>query len=129
MGGRKKKTETLAMNTEMMVFKKLYGETKMVEKVKMYLDMYEAEKGFSEETPLSKVTESQTHISYYKGVVAMIELIKLIGEEKVNEALRSFLAKHKFPKSQPIATDLVGEFLKVADKEDHPRIKNLFLSV
>lgn len=122
-------TETLAMYTEMMVLKKMYGRERMREKVQLYKDMYEARKGFSEETPLYKVTGGQTHVSYYKGAVVMVTLSELIGEEKVNEALRNFLNRHKFPGSQPISTDLIEEFLNVTDKSFHPEIKRLFLKI
>ncbi|MFO7978110.1 MAG: M1 family aminopeptidase [Bacteroidales bacterium] len=122
-------TETLAMYTEMMVFKKMHGKEKMMEKVQMYQDFYEAEKGFSEETPLYRVRHDQPHIYYYKGAVAMVGLSQLIGEEKVNEALRNFLHNHQFPACQPVSTDLVHEILNVTDKAFHQRIKKLFLEI
>jgi len=122
-------TETLAMYTEMMVLKKMYGNQMMMEKVKMYNNMYEAQKGFSKESPLYKVANNEIHISYYKGAVVMVELSELIGEEKVNEALRNFLNRHKFPASQPISTDLIEELLLVTDKSLHPKINKLFLTI
>lgn len=122
-------TETLAMYTEMMIFKKMYGKDMMMEKVQMYQDMYESQKGFSKEVPLYKVDSSQSHIIYYKGAVVMVKLSELIGEEKVNEALRNFLNQHKFPKSQPKSIDLIEEFLRVTDTMIHPEIERLFLEI
>ncbi len=122
-------TETLAMYTEMMIFKKMYGKEKMMEKVQMYQEMYENQRGFSTEVPLSRVAANQVHISYYKGAVVMVKLSELIGEAKVNEALRNFLEQHKIPKSQPVSTDLVQEFLLVSEKSLHPEINKLFLEI
>lgn len=119
-------TETLAMYTEMMIFKKMYGKEKMMKKVQMYQEMYDNQKGFFKEVPLNRVT-GEIHISYYKGAVVMVALSELIGEEKVNEALRNFLNRHKFPNSQPISTDLIEEFLIVSDKSVHFKIKKLFM--
>lgn len=119
-------TETLAMYTELMLLKKMYGKQKVEESVKMHQDIFEREKGFAGNVPLIKVTGYLTHISYSKGAVAMYKLSELIGEEKVNWALRNFLTKHKYPNPKPISTDFLEEVYKVANKKHHERIKNLF---
>jgi aminopeptidase N len=67
-----------------------------------------------------------THIAYSKGAIAMVELSELIGEDKVNEALRSFLANNQYPK-KPTTLDLLEEFYKVApDKSAKSKIDELF---
>lgn len=38
----------------------------------------------------------------------MVGLSELIGEKKVNEALRNFLEQHRLPLSQPKSTGLVN---------------------
>ena len=96
--GSKMLTETLAMYTEMMLYKQMHGREKMMERVKVHQQIYNDEKGFSENTPLYKVKGDETHISYSKGAVAMVKLSDLIGENKVNEALRNFLKNNKYPK-------------------------------
>jgi len=106
-------TETLAMYTEMMLYQKMHGKSKMQERIKMHQQIYDAEKGFSENQPLYKVTADNTHISYSKGAVAMVKLSELIGEEKVNLALRNFLAHNVYPK-KPSSLDLLAEFYKVS---------------
>jgi ABC-2 type transport system permease protein len=121
-------TETLAMYTELMVLKKTHGKQKLIEKVQMHQDMYESEIGFSGDVPLIKVTPSLTHISYSKGAVAMYKLSELIGEDKVNLALKNFLAKHKYPAAKPISTDFVDEVYKVAGKKNHKKVYNLFIN-
>lgn len=56
----------------------------------------------------------------------MYKLSELIGEEKVNLALRNFLAKHKYPALKPISTDFLKEIYIVSDKKFHKQIDNLF---
>ncbi|RNL78156.1 aminopeptidase [Sinomicrobium pectinilyticum] len=119
-------TETLAMYTEMMLYKKMHGREKMMERVKMHRQIYNAEKGFAPPQPLYKVTGENIHISYSKGAVVMVALSELIGEHNVNKALKEFLRKHCYPQEAPVSTDLINEFLKVSDKKYHGKIKTLF---
>lgn len=119
-------TETLAMYTEMMLLKKMYGKQKADESVAMHQDIFENEKGFSGDAPLIKVTGNLSHIAYSKGAVAMYKLSDLIGEEKVNAALRNFLIKYKYPNPKPISTDFLEEVYKVADKRFNKEIDRLF---
>lgn len=122
-------TETLAMYTEMMVYKKMHGKEKMLERVKVHQQIYDSEKGFSENQPLYRVTDENTHISYSKGAVVMVGLSELIGEDKVNEALRNFLRLHGYPNERPLSTDLVNEILKVSDPRYHGVIKKMFMQI
>lgn len=117
-------TETLAMYTEMMLYQKMHGKAKMQERIKMHQQIYDAAKGFSENQPLYKVTADNTHISYSKGAVAMVKLSELIGEEKVNLALRNFLNHNTYPK-KPSALDLLNELYKVSP-ERRNEIDKLF---
>ena len=119
-------TETLAMYTELMLLKKMYGKEKAEETVAMHQNIYESEKGFSGDVSLLKVTPEMTHISYSKGAVMMYKLSELIGEDKVNLALKNFLLKHKYPAKKPISTDFLEELYKVADKKDHAKIREYF---
>ncbi|MBP9794085.1 MAG: aminopeptidase [Flavobacterium sp.] len=119
-------TETLAMYTELMLLKKMYGKQKTEEYVALHQDIFESEKGFSGDVPLIKVTGEKTHISYSKGAVSMYNLSELIGEDKVNLALHEFLAKHKYPAPKPISTDFLKEVYQVADKKYHEKIKAFF---
>jgi hypothetical protein len=109
-------TETLAMYTEMMLYKKMHGKEKMMERIKVHQQIFDNEKGLSENQPLYKVTGENTHISYSKGAVVMVKLSDLIGEEKVNTALRNFLLHNRYPK-KPTSTDLLKEFYKVSPNE------------
>lgn len=119
-------TETLAMYTEMMIYKKMYGKERMMERVQIHQQIYDNEKGLYGNPPLYKVPYGATHIAYSKGAIAMVELSELIGEDKVNEALRSFLANNQYPK-KPTTLDLLEEFYKVTpDKSAKSKIDELF---
>jgi ABC-2 type transport system permease protein len=121
-------TETLAMYTEMMLYKKMYGLTKMKERVLIHQQMYEAEKGFSENEPLYKVNDGSTHISYSKGAMVMTELTEIIGEEKLNQALRNFLKHHAYPNKMPVTTDLISEILQITETRQHQKVLHLFMN-
>lgn len=122
-------TETLAMYTEMMLYKKMYGKDKMMERIKMHQQIYDAEKGFSANEPLYKVNSSNTHISYSKGAVVMVKLSELIGEQKVNDALRNLLTAAKQSNHKPVSVDFINEVLKVSDKKYHKLIKGMFMDI
>lgn len=106
-------TETLAMYTEMMLYKKMHGKTKMMERIQMHQQIYDNEKGLSEDLPIYRATGDVSHISYSKGAVAMVKLSDMIGEDKVNIALKNFLNHNQYPK-KPASTDLLHEFYKVS---------------
>lgn len=117
-------TESLAMYTEMMLYKKMYGEKAMKRQLQIHEQIYQSEKGFSKSQPLYKVTPENTHISYSKGAVIMVKLAEEIGEERVNKILRNFLQGHKYPNR---ATTL--DFLRVLKKElsyEYEKIIGLF---
>lgn len=119
-------TETLAMYTEMMLYKKMHGQEKMMDRIKMHQQIYDNEKGLSENVPIYKATGDAPHIAYSKGAVAMVQLSKLIGEEKVNTALKNFLQNNAYPK-KPSSLDLLNEFYKVSpDVKTKKQIDALF---
>ena len=121
-------TETLAMYTEMMIYKKMHGKEKMMEKLKIHQQIFDNEKGLSENQPLYKVSGENAHISYSKGAVIMVKLSELISEDKVNTALRNFLIHNQYPK-KPTTLDLLKEFYKVsANEEVRKKVYNLFKS-
>jgi ABC-2 type transport system permease protein len=120
-------TETLAMYTEVMLLKKMYGKQIAEKHLAIHKGIFENVKGFNGDKPLIKATSEDTHISYSKGALAMYHLSEMIGEDKVNEALKNFLIKHKYPNPKPISTDLVDEILGVVDPSDHHKIRKLFM--
>ncbi len=122
-------TETLAMYTEMMLIKKMYGKQKLIEHVKTYLEMYQNERGFTQEQPLYRLLPDNTLLSYSKGAVVMYLLSEMIGEDQVNRALRNFLQKYKYPHPKPTSTDLLQEIYRVSNEEAYPAINELFKEV
>lgn len=126
--GSKFLTETLAMYTELMLAKKQLKNDRVLDIVKMHLNMYLNERGFTEEQPLYKVKPGNTHVYYSKGVVAMYLLSELIGEARVNSALKNLLIKHAYPHTSPISTDFLEEVYAVSDTSTHARIDMLFKS-
>ena len=109
-------TETLAMYTEMMLYKHRYGKEKMMERLEIHHQIYDNEKGLSENQPLYKVTHGNSHIAYSKGAIVMVKLSELIGEEQVNLALKNFLNNNTYPK-KPTSLDLLIELFKVAPND------------
>lgn len=119
-------TETLAMYTEMSLMKEMYGISVSLERIKMHLDIYLSERGFSNEVPLYKVGNSDSHISYSKGAVVMNQLAQLIGAEKLNLALRNFLHHNAYPHAKPISTDFINEIYAVTNNSMNEKIDDLF---
>ncbi|SIT09291.1 Peptidase family M1 [Chryseobacterium ureilyticum] len=109
-------TETLAMYTEMMLYKKMHGKAKMMERIKVHQQIYDNEKGLFEDLPIYRATGDVPHISYSKGAVAMVQLSDLVDENKVNTTLKNFLNNNQYPK-KPSSMDLLHEFYKIAPNE------------
>ena len=119
-------TESLAMYTEMMLYKNMYGKAKMLERLAIHKQIYDAEKGFTDDVSLLKATKNNAFVSYSKGAIVFVELSELLGEERLNRALRMFLEQHAYPNAKPTSTDLLEAILKVSDEEDKDHIKAMF---
>jgi ABC-type transport system involved in multi-copper enzyme maturation permease subunit len=120
--------ETLAQYSALMVMEQEYGPERMRRFLKYELDNYLQSRGgeLIEELPLLHV-ENQGYIHYHKGSVVMYALKDAIGEDKVNAALRSFIAEYGFKEGVfPTSRDLVDEFRAVAGPEHQPLITDLF---
>jgi len=110
----------------MMLYKKMYGKEKMTERLKVHQQIYDDEKGLSENQPLYKVTAENTYISYSKGALVMVKLSDLLGEDRVNLALKQFLLHNPYPK-KPTSLDLLKEFHAVTpDLSVRKKIDRLF---
>jgi ABC-2 type transport system permease protein len=125
--GSKLLTETLAMYTELMLARRYLSARAVEEKLAVHKDIYLNERGFTIESPLYKVKPEDTHLYYDKGIVVMGKLTDLIGEEKVNKALKNLLQKHTYPSPPPIATDLLRELYNVSDTSQYVKINDLLL--
>jgi hypothetical protein len=119
-------TESLAMYTEMMIYKQMYGRDKMWERLAIHQQIYDAEKGFNQRKSILKVAPGETYLAYSKGALVFVELSELIGESVLNKALKNFLSNNRYPNNKPISTDLLSVILEVADPIYHSKIKSLF---
>lgn len=118
--------ETLAQYTQLMLYKNEYGNEKMLEMVKLYQNMYDSEKAFSGEEPLLTSDPNNSNVIYNKGLVKMYELYLLIGEEKINKALKSLLSKHRFPYQPATTLDLVLALKATSRNDKHNGIDRIF---
>ncbi|MCC2547544.1 hypothetical protein LJY25_13895 [Hymenobacter sp. BT175] len=89
--------ETLSQYSALMVMKRTYGEAMMKKFLKYETDRYLTGRGTErrKELPLALV-ENQQYIHYNKGSLVMYTLQDYLGEDKVNSALKAFLAQYKF---------------------------------
>jgi len=127
--GSKLMTETLAMYTELMIYKKTYGEAYLSDRVNVHKDIYLSERGSAGEEPLYRSAPEKPYLCYDKGMVAMYQLYLLLGEDKINSALKSFYTKYVYPNRPPVPTDLLNELYAVADKNQYAKIDELFKQV
>ncbi|KAA1247636.1 M1 family aminopeptidase [Aquimarina sp. RZ0] len=89
-------SETLAEYSSLMTMKKEYGENGIKNFLKYSLDEYLRSRAFSFKPERSLINvETGQHIWYRKGSMIMYELQDIIGEERVNEALKEFLEEYK----------------------------------
>ena len=80
----------------------------------------------TEELPLAPV-ESQTFVAYQKGVLVMHHLSQMLGEDRVNAALRRYLDRFRFrPAPYPRSLDLIAEFRNGASPAENRLITDLF---
>ena len=97
-----------------------------MERVAIHQQIYEAEKGLHEEKPLLKGAPGDTYLAYSKGAIVFVELSELIGENQLNTALRNFLEKNRYPRTKPVATDVLNEIFEVTNTSHHQKIKSMF---
>jgi ABC-2 type transport system permease protein len=108
--------ETLAQYSAIMAMEKLYGRDQIRKFLKYELDAYLRSRGGEtiEEEPLYKV-EDQAYIHYRKGSLVMYRLKDVIGEDKVNAALRGLLKQYAFKGAPyPRSIDLIALFRQEA---------------
>jgi len=102
--------ETFAQYSALLVMEKIYGKDQIRKFLKDNLDDYLRKRGTEvvEELPLDRV-ENQPYIHYRKGAVEMYWLKEMVGEDKVNAALRKLIAKYAFKAAPyPSTTDFLA---------------------
>jgi len=86
-------SETLAQYSAIMTMEREYGRDQIFKFLKYEMDRYLRSRGTEalKEKPLMRVDASQGYIHYRKGSVALYYLKEMIGEDRLNAALRDLL--------------------------------------
>jgi aminopeptidase N len=124
-------SESMAQYSALMVMKKKFGETRMRRFLKYELDRYLIGRVMErkKEQPLAK-NENQQYIHYQKGSLAMYALQHFIGEDKVNAALKKYVAAVKF-KGPPYTTsaELIAALREQTPPEYAYLLEDLFETI
>jgi ABC-type transport system involved in multi-copper enzyme maturation permease subunit len=129
MQGATSLSETLAQYSALMVMEKEYGRDQMRKFLEYERDRYLRSRGGErlKERPLLKVEASQGYIHYQKGSIVMYYLKEMIGEEKVNAALRQLVEKFAYaPAPYPTSYELVDRLKAQTPPEYQYLIQDLF---
>lgn len=122
-------SETLAMYTELMLTKRMYGLDTTLRTVSTYRELYLSSRGSTQEKPLYKALPNQLHLVYGKGAMVMLQLSQIIGEDSINVALARLISKYSFPNNPPTTLNLLQEFYKVTPLEHHFQIDERFKEI
>jgi ABC-2 type transport system permease protein len=115
MQGSEWMSEGFAQYSALMVMEKEYGKDKMKTFLEYEMNGYLSGRSgeFEAERPLFK-TEGQGYIHYQKASVAMYYLKEMIGEDKVNSAMKSLIDSFAYaPPPYPTANAVLAAFRKV----------------
>ncbi len=108
-------TETLAQYSALRVMEGRYGRAGTRRFLAYERDGYLIQRGTAsdDEQPLGRV-EGQPYVYYQKGGIVLYGLADLIGRERVDLALRRYLARFRYAgPPYPVAADLVRELRRV----------------
>jgi ABC-2 type transport system permease protein len=119
-------SETLAQYSAQMLLKKLHGEDQIRRYLQYELDRY-LDYRAADDPPLIRAS-GQRHLYYRKGALVMYLLQKRLGEDAVNRALRTLLARFKFKGAPyPRSVDLVDALrAEATTPEQQALITDLF---
>jgi ABC-2 type transport system permease protein len=124
-------SETLSEYTALMVMKQTMGAAKMRRFLRYNLDLYLMGRATEpkKELPLAQ-NENQDYIHYRKGSLAMYLLADLIGEDKVNGALRGMLVQFASQAPPyPTVTPLIAALRAVTPPDKAYLIDDLFEAI
>jgi len=127
MQGATMLTETLATYSAAIVTERVRGRDEVRRFLQHELNTYLLMRGESvQELPLARV-EREGFVAYQKGVLVMHHLCQILGEDRVNAALRRYLDRFRFrPAPYPRSLDLIAEFRKGATPAENRLITDLF---
>ncbi len=131
MQGSEMMSEGFAQYASLMVMEKEYGKDKMKKFLKYEMDDYLRGRSneFEAERPLIR-TEHQQYIHYQKASVVLYYLKEMIGEDKVNSALRSLIDSFAY-RQPPYTTSLAAlrAFRKVTPDSLQYMITDMFENI
>ncbi len=116
-------TESLAMYSELMLYKKAYGDSVLPARVAVHRDLYFSDRSMAGEEPLVSMAPGKPWLAYNKGMVVMYQLYKLLGEDRMNTALKNLYNQHVYPNKQPISLDLLENLRAVATATEYAMIR------
>ena len=132
MSGATLLSETLAQYSALMVMEKEYGRDIMRKFMKHEMNSYLSARGMQtrKERTLREVSAAQGYVHYNKGSVVMYYLKEMIGEEKINQALRSLVDRFGY-KSYPYPTsqDLIDALKEQTPADMRYLIDDLFYKI
>ena len=131
MRGSEMLSESFAQYSALMVMEKEYGKDKMKKFLKYEMDGYLRGRSteLEAERPLMQ-TEHQGYIHYQKGSVVMYCLKEMIGEDKVNMALRSLIDSFAYKQPPyPTSFSAVRAFRKVTPDSLQYIITDMFENI
>ena len=124
-------SESLAQYSALMVMEKEVGAAQMQKFLKYELDRYLVGRSIESKAELPlMLNEGQQYIHYNKGSLAFYALKDYLGEEKVNEVLRSYIADVAY-QEPPFtrAVDLVYRFKEAVSSHHQYLIEDLFETI
>ena len=110
MDGSTLLSETLAQYSALMVMERELGRDMMRKFLKYEMEYYLRGRALDscQERPLASMTRNQAYIHYRKGAVIMYQLKEMIGEEKINAALKTLLGRFQYRgPPYPTSIDLI----------------------
>lgn len=122
-------SETMAQYTALMIMKKEYGPDMMHKFLRYEMDLYLRARGTerNKERPLLSVDPDQGYIHYRKGSVALYYLSEMIGEQRINAALKEIIDLYAYQgPPYPNSYALVDRLKKQTPPELQYLIKDLF---
>ena len=122
-------SETLAQYTALMIMRREYGPDMMHKFLKYEMDSYLRARGTErlKERPLISVDPSQGYIHYRKGSVALYYLAEMIGEQRINSALKEIVEAYAYQgPPYPTSHVLVDRLRQQTPAELQYLIKDLF---
>ncbi|XZE19241.1 M1 family aminopeptidase [Pirellulaceae bacterium SH449] len=122
-------SETLAQYTALMIMKKEFGEDMMHKFLRYEMNNYLRSRGLErmKERPLLNVDPNQGYIHYQKGSLAIYYLTEMIGEDRVNAALKELIDAYAYTgPPYPNSYELIDRLKKHTPPDLQYLIRDLF---